>query len=206
MAICWKRYLPLSILLLVSLACSLLPRAAHPPVIEMDATPLPDDFGLVDIPGTTITYYEIDGDSEDVLRDQLNHLAPVGLDGYPGDAVTNWYIRWNWPGYGTADCDLSQATASYEIEVVFPRWTPPQDASPELVAKWNAYVHALAEHEQGHVDYVVVHYLDVLEAIQGAGCLTADGAAQAALEPIRQHDRDYDAETDHGATQGARFP
>ncbi len=30
--------------------------------------------------------------------------------------------------------------------------------------------------------------------------------AQAALEPIRQFDIQYDLNTDHGATQGARFP
>jgi hypothetical protein len=47
---------------------------------------------------------------------------------------------------------------------------------------------------------------DVLEAIQDATCDTADAAATEVLDEIRQHDIDYDEETNHGETQGARFP
>jgi predicted secreted Zn-dependent protease len=87
-----------------------------------------------------------------------------------------------------------------------PRWVPPKTASPGLVAKWANYTHALAEHEKGHVDFVVANYRSVAKAIKSATCGTAETAAQAAIDPIRQHDIDYDVVTDHGATQGARFP
>ncbi len=160
----------------------------------------------VDIPGTTIIYYDISGSTESELRAQLDALGPVGYDGYKGDSTTKWYIQWNWPGYRTNTCDLSAAAVSYDIQVIFPRWAPPENADPGLVAKWADYTRALAEHEKGHADFVVANYRSVTEAILAASCQTAEHAAQTALAAIRQHDLDYDAETNHGATQGARFP
>ena len=192
---------PFIVLCLVcSAACSPLPAVAT----QMSATSTA--VGSVGIPNATIEYYEISGSTEGELREQLDALAPVGYDGYKGDATTNWFIRWDWPGYGTMSCDLSKATVSYEIEVVFPRWALPDDASPDLVTKWASFTRALAEHEKNHVDFVVANYRSVLAAIKSATCETADAAASSALEPIRQHDREYDAATNHGETDGARFP
>jgi len=94
---------------------------------------------------------------------------------------------------------------TYRITVDFPQWMNPRTRTrPDR--QWSAYVQALATHEEGHVDFVVSHYQAVATAIKKATCLTADAAANAALQPIRQHDLDYDAATNHGATQGATFP
>ena len=101
---------------------------------------------------------------------------------------------------------MNSHTVSYQITVIFPRWSAPANAPPPLVSKWTSFELALGEHEKGHVDFVVSHYSSVSAAIEGATCGTAEAAAQAALKPIRQHDIDYDAETNHGATQGAHFP
>jgi len=180
------------------------PQAAEPTLAEPTAAS-PQVEEIV-IPHATITYYDIFGSTESELRAQLDVLGPVDYQGYKGDANTKWFIGWNWPGYGSSSCDLSQASVSYEIEVTLPRWQPPAEASPALVAKWAAYIHALAEHEKGHVDNIVNSYPTVADAIMQATCDTADAAASAALDPIRQRDADYDNETSHGATQGARFP
>ncbi len=110
----------------------------------------------------------------------------MGYDGYKGDATTNWFIRWTWPGYGSSSCDLSAATVTYEIVVTFPRWTPPGDVPPELIAKWNGFARGLAGHEQNHVDFVVDNYASGLDAIRKSTCQTADAAATTALDCIRQ--------------------
>lgn len=153
-----------------------------------------------------MVYYDIEGKTEEELRAQLDELGPVDSSGYKGDALAEWVVSWNWPGYGTENCDLSEAEVSYTVKVVFPRWMPPEDASNNLVIKWFNYTYRLAKHEQGHVDYVVANYQIVGEAIKGATCETAEAAAQAALEPLHEFDLDYDRQTGHGATQGARFP
>jgi len=221
------RNLPLSLALLLLAACNL-QSPAQLTQTPATATPLPTntflsplrktmtaiantstpsaDAELDDIPNTSIIYYDIVGSSESQLRAQLDALGPVDDSGYQGDALTNWFIYWNWPGYGSSSCNLSQATVRYEIEIIFPRWTPPGTASSALVTKWTEYTRALAEHEKGHIDIVVANYQTVLEAIQNATCDTADEAATQAIEPIRQLHRGYDSTTGHGEMQGAVFP
>jgi predicted secreted Zn-dependent protease len=168
--------------------------------------PLPSPIGSIEIPGATMIYYDIYGSTETELRQQLNAKQPVGFDGYRGDSTTSWDIRWTWPGYRRNICNLAAAKVTLKVTVTFPRWTPPLNASPELVAKWTKYVKILASHEQHHVDSVNNNYPSVEKAIKGATCLTADFAAQKALDPIRKYDTDYDAATNHGETEGARFP
>jgi predicted secreted Zn-dependent protease len=190
----------LTALSLLVLSCS-----AIAATVEPVNTP-PAKIEAVEIPNATIIYYDITGSTEDELRAQLNTLGPVGYDGYKGDATTEWFIRWNWPGYGSSTCDLAAADISYEIKVVFPRWTPTTDASPDLIAKWATYTKVLAEHEKGHVDSVLKNFPAVVDAIKGATCETADSVGNEFLNELRQFDVEYDAETQHGATQGARFP
>jgi predicted secreted Zn-dependent protease len=153
----------------------------------------------------TVSYYDITLTAED-LRVQMNSKGPVDSHDHIWDALTQWFIRWCWPGFGQSPCELDKATVSYEVKVIFPRWIPLKDASPKLVAQWEDYISALAEHEKGHVDYIVKNYQSVAVAIKNANCHTADSAAHAALVPLRKYDDEYDAITDHGKTQGARFP
>jgi predicted secreted Zn-dependent protease len=168
--------------------------------------PIPTAVTAVNIPYAKMIYYDINGSTETELRDQMNALAPVGPDGYHGDALTTWFIHWKWEGYGTEDCDLSSVTATYDIKVTLPRWNPPQEASSALVEKWNKYVLALANHEKGHVDNVIANLPVVINSIHRATCSTAETKAQDILSGIRLNDTNFDATTNHGATQGAQFP
>jgi predicted secreted Zn-dependent protease len=162
----------------------------------------------VSIEYAQIIYYDATGSTADEIRASMNELRPK--DPYdnnkPVDAYTDWYISWNWPGYGTDNCDLSAADVTYSIKVTVPRWSAPADASPELIAKWENYIQRLTLHEKGHVDHIVNNYLSVKTAIQRATCSTAETEAQKALVPLREFDASYDSETKHGESQGAVFP
>lgn len=155
-----------------------------------------------------ISYYDITGSTADKLRNSMNQLRPNDpYDGNkPVDSYTDWYISWNWPGYGSENCDLSAATVSYTINITMPRWNAPANASPALIAKWEKYIQSLTFHEKGHVDNVINNYLSVKTAIQSTNCLTAEAEAQKALDKLRRFDSNYDTETRHGETQGAVFP
>jgi len=155
----------------------------------------------VDFPHATVQPYDVSGSTESEIRAQLNANRPNDYDAY-----TRWYVSWDWPGRGSAECRLAEAEVSYEITVTFPRWTPTADASPELVAKWNGYLYALALHENAHISNVVSRFPAVVAAIKGGTCLSAEDAAQAVLQQMRQFDSQYDLDTNHGRTQGARFP
>ena len=154
----------------------------------------------------TMIYYAVGGATPAQLRERLDARAPKSPDGYRGDAYTRWEYRWNWPGYGTASCSLAQAVVTVRVVVSFPRWTHPKAAPASLVAAWNRYTRALARHEQGHVDYAVGRRAAVVRAIKRATCGSANAAALKQLDVIRKHDVAYDRSTQHGATQGARFP
>ena len=195
-----KRILPILFISVFIIACNGLSLNTATPV------PAPTAVMSVDIPYAKITYYDISGSTETELRDRLDALAPVGPDGYHGDALTTWYIRWKWDGYGTEDCDLRSATATYDIKVTMPRWDPPNDTPPELIEKWNKYILALAGHEKGHVDNVIANLPYVINAIRRATCSTAEAKAQEVLLGIRQNDINFDSTTNHGETQGAKFP
>lgn len=186
--------------LLATLSCNTLTAPFGTPA------PIPTVVTTLEIPYATIEYYDVSGSTQWEIRDQLNTLASVDENGFRGDALTSWKIRWTWDGYGTEACDLSSVTATYDIEVRLPRWTPPQDASPELVTKWNTYVLALLEHEKVHVDNVVDYLPYLIKTIRGATCNTAEDRAQEVLAELRSADLKYDEETNHGATQGAIFP
>jgi predicted secreted Zn-dependent protease len=182
------------------LACSIL---TSPP---NTAEPTPTVVTSIAIPYAKIIYYDVGGSTESEIRDQLNVSAPVGKDGFRGDALTTWDIRWTWDGYGNDSCDLNSVKVTYDIRVQFPRWTPSADVSQKLRTKWNSYIAALTAHEKGHVDNVVANFPNVVNAIRRGTCSTADARAQDILTAIRQNDLDYDARTNHGATQGAIFP
>ncbi len=161
---------------------------------------------LPSVPNATIIYYDISGSTQNELRTQLDALGPIGYDGYKGDSTTRWSITWHWPDDAEGACELSRTQISYEIKVVFPRWRSSEGVSLELKAKWTRYVAALAEHEKGHVDLVIDNIPKVKETIQNATCETANTAGETMLDEIRKQEIDYDAATNHGATQGARFP
>ncbi len=173
---------------------------SRPATASQDGRPLPT-LAPVGFPHATLQLYDISGSTESEMRVQLDAYGPGGHDAY-----TRWSVRWDWPGRGTAQCRLQAAEVSYEITVTFPRWTPTAEATPELVAKWNGYLYALALHENGHVNNVVSRFPAVATAIKRGGCLSAEAAAQTVLQEMRQFDNQYDLDTGHGRTQGARFP
>ena len=177
-------------------------------VAHLSATPIPQATVFEPaLSHATITFYYINGSTEDELRTQMLSLGPVDpQDNKPMDAYTMWHIYWNWDGYGTRECNLDSAEVTYEIVVTLPRWQPAGDVSPRLIKKWNEYMRALSAHEQSHIDHVVGQITTIREAIQNATCGTAEEAAQAAIRQLNQWDIDYDARTKHGALEGVIFP
>jgi predicted secreted Zn-dependent protease len=162
--------------------------------------------GTARVAHATMVYYAVGGATPAQIRARLNARAPASPDGFHGDAFTRWSFRWQWPGSSDGRCRVGEATVTMRIDVSFPRWTHPKAASAATAAAWARYARALARHEQGHVDFARAHYAAVVRAIRGASCKTANAAGAKQLAVIRRHDIAYDAATQHGATQGARFP
>lgn len=158
------------------------------------------------VPGVKIATYPVSGRDLAAIRASLDAEGPYDRnDGMHVEAITHWHFAWQWPG--TADeCDLSAATVRFSATVTLPRLVGAATAPPDVQASWRRYRAALEAHEANHVRYAHAHRGEVLAAIRGATCTTAEAAGQAVLQRLIEHDLAYDRETQHGASEGAVFP
>jgi len=158
-----------------------------------------------------IVYYGVVGTSADELRAQLDSRGPTGRH----DAYTDWWVQWRYDCAHTANaCNVRSLRVNVDATITFPHWTPPGDVSPELEEQWRAYLAALAIHEDGHTKIALEAANEIATALSSLpaypSCAelerTADATGERILERYRQQELNYDHETEHGATQGARFP
>jgi predicted secreted Zn-dependent protease len=162
---------------------------------------------LQSLQGVTVRTYDVHGHDPRSIRASINAKRPVDPhDHGPADALTRWYIAWNWPDGPSGRCDLSRTKVSFRATVLLPNLRNIGGLDPALQERWRRYMQALERHEAGHVAYALDHLDDVKKAVMSATCDTANQAAMSALSVINRHDMDYDRLTRHGATQGARFP
>ena len=201
------RILIVSILVVLFTAClagfpgsllSRLPRSGEP---TLAATSAGLENAVYTIPTPRVVYYQVKGSTETELAKEIQTKGPDGYAGY-----TNWYIRWGWPGFGHEECDLSKAWITAKVSVTMPEWDPPVGAPADLIKNWMEFTQALYKHEMGHVGNINKALPLIQEAIQSSDCITADSAANYALDKLRGWDVKYDDNTDHGRTEGAVFP
>ncbi|WP_437554758.1 DUF922 domain-containing protein [Sorangium sp. So ce367] len=102
---------------------------------------------------------------------------------------------------------ISQWCKAHRHEPLLPRWRPPPNAAPALVATWEAELRALVAHEEGHRDLAIAAGAAVAVALEttppAASAEALDEAmmtrADAALAAARERERAYDQATAHGA-------
>lgn len=162
---------------------------------------------FADIPGVTVAYYDVEGRDGPMIRRAIDARRPTDThDRTRVDAISRWSMRWSLRGSAAGTCDLDSVVITFAATVTMPRLTSPVMLSPALKADWDRYVAALERHEAGHVRYAYDHRDDVRAAIRAGSCATVAAAGKAAIARIAEHDVAYDRETQHGRTQGARFP
>ncbi len=156
-------------------------------------------------------YYAIHGSSPTQLRSQLNQCGPIA-DGRANDAYTKWFVNWQVFDKEGNGCAVGRVAIHVRVDMYLPQWT---DAStPDLQHRWNTYIAALTNHEAGHLAHgfgaaeQVYRTLERLAPVATCAQLDAGAstAARAVLDSFSARDVTYDAQTRHGATQGAIFP
>jgi predicted secreted Zn-dependent protease len=160
-------------------------------------------------------YYAIAGGSARELRDAMNEKRPVGKDRKPHDAITSWFVRWRYTTTASsAGCAIKSFDVFLDLSMTLPQWTNESAAAPQLVQHWRTYHSALLKHEEGHKAIGSGAAADIrdagskLSSEQGCGELAkaVEKMTGEILERYRQREREYDRDTVHGRTQGARFP
>jgi predicted secreted Zn-dependent protease len=157
-----------------------------------------------------IVWYPVTGSSVRDLQSQMRANGPHDDAGaFAGYTHNNtyWHIVWREGGGSCSVTDV--AVATYDT-VTLPMWSPPPNADSALTAEWSRFVTMLGRHEEGHRDIAIAGASEIARALAmlspQASCSDLAAAAntqgQAILASIRVRQKEYDAETKHGARRG----
>ncbi|HYK82213.1 MAG TPA: DUF922 domain-containing protein [Gemmatimonadales bacterium] len=154
-------------------------------------------------------YYDVTGSSVAELRDAIHRLGPRE-EGRSADALTLWDLEWTYGERPSAGgCTLRDVRVRLTVTVTLPRWQPPADGSPGLVAAWHTFLDHIKIHEAGHRAIAEEYARRLVTALNALRAATCDAVWDAAAETAsrvnaagRAANRAYDVETKNGQTQG----
>lgn len=144
------------------------------------------------------------------LRRALNAATPISVNGRRFYGFTHWNVRWNfrWWREASGRCRITAVTTQFTTEMQLPEL---YGATAAQQAKFNRFLDALLNHEQGHVQLGrdAAHAIDkgIAALPQAPDCATLERNANTLghrlVQEYTAYQRDYDRETNHGTTQGA---
>ncbi len=188
---------------LIAAACA----TTHPENPALDAFP-PGVAGSTDV-----TYYDVHGTTARELVAEMRRLGPKTETGAIFFGETHSPLRWEWKTrHDGPTCTASDVGVYVRSDITLPRWSPPADAPPALIEQWKQFLAALETHEIGHKDISARAARDVLTAIRRLNTMCTSFSVEAKrvtdgiVTRLRIEQATYDAQTRHGATQGATFP
>jgi predicted secreted Zn-dependent protease len=160
-------------------------------------------------------YYEVGGCCEKDIQCDLKQKCIKWSDGKKYDSITSWKVKWDY-GYDRAPetCSVDSFRVTVAISFRFPKWARPGDAPQQLVDKWDSYMKNLVIHENGHRDMAVEVATELSSAVAdlppALTCAEIDREVQKLsrtyMMKLKEDEKEYDAATNHGHTQGAVFP
>lgn len=161
---------------------------------------------------TSVSYYDVHGRTLAELRADMRRLGPK-IDGGSFVGETRSPMTWSWRTESVASgaCSMRDVRVTVNAQILLPRWTPPSDADSTLVAEWKRFIGALETHESGHKDISTRAGRDLkdqLRALSGSCSLMgmrANDIARQIVDRANAQQKQYDAETRHGLTQGTGF-
>jgi predicted secreted Zn-dependent protease len=155
-----------------------------------------------------VTNYAVAGQDYESLLSSMNANGPKGFHG-----LASWKIRKDFATRVAKDgCQITAVRLTVTGEILMPRWEDKSTASVDLQRRWARYYDALKTHEDGHIQNGKELGVLVKERLMGLGTLPckrlpeiAEREYQRIYSNLRSRDKEYDARTNHGETQGARF-
>lgn len=156
-------------------------------------------------------YYAMTGSSIRDIQLSLRQTRPWKS---PHDGSTEWRIQWS--AYMSKDggqCHCSSFETTTMITVTLPKWVPPTNTLPAVREAWAKYLRALEQHEAGHADIALAATAEMHKRVKDIGTEPDCDALRTKvktecdtiLEAHRAREKEYDQQTRHGATQGARL-
>jgi predicted secreted Zn-dependent protease len=161
-------------------------------------------------------HYEVGGATAEDIRAELNGLGPTGqVEKRRFDAHTRWHVKWTYRYRNVGqDCAIARVSTTVDVTITLPRLKADASRPAELTRAFEEFAAKLLLHEDGHAQTGI----DAAKQIEAAMLAikphpTCDALGRAAnalghalIKEANQKDIEYDARTQHGRTQGARFP
>lgn len=155
-------------------------------------------------------YYTAPADDHSTLLQILNQATPIKENGHIYHGYTKWYVRWRYRWFEQADgrCKITSVKTTVTGDILLPKL---KHANAEQKELFKRYVAALDEHELGHyhlgkaAGIEIDNYISALPEMSSCQLLeqTANEFGYQTLDKYRTEEKRYDANTQHGKTQGA---
>lgn len=155
-------------------------------------------------------YYTAYADENSTVREALNQATPITQNNHRYHGYTKWYVRWRyrWHEQPNGRCHITSVNTSITGDIQLPKL---ENANAEQQAIFDKYINALNQHELGHYNLgkqageKIDQYISELPEMQSCKILekTANDFGYQTLDEYRAIEKQYDADTQHGKTQGA---
>lgn len=154
-------------------------------------------------------YYEVDYTPGERLGAAITRSSTVGKGkGFHG--YTSWRVNWTYKWrYDDSSCWITEVTVNATGAITLPELST-SDARAQ--ARFDTYLEALTEHELGHFAFAQNSAQEVDDGIQGMERTTCDELeadanelGEAIVAAAIAEEKQYDRDTEHGKTQGARI-
>jgi len=156
--------------------------------------------------------YPVRGESVGEVRRAIAAARPSNADGHRSDAITFWRLDWHLDRVREKDsCRPGGVTVSLSLTMRFPDLA---DVPEPTRAAFAGFLSGLRRHEEGHLRIDRGLAQSVAEAVRAVPAQpncdeladAAKRAADKAMDDGRKRNAEYDAQTRHGAAQGATYP
>jgi predicted secreted Zn-dependent protease len=191
----------------------ILQRAWHIALLALAPTAIAHAGSDVQITQQIVTY-PVTGKTPDAIRRSINEQRTKlpQMDG-AFDAYTKTDISWRYTASRNAGvCAVDSVEVDLGVRIYLPAWED-QAAKPSVAEQWARYQGALMRHEQRHVE-IAKDAADKLAAALRAAppkpCASLQPSltvvANRILETAHRATAKMDQSSQHGMSEGARFP
>jgi len=159
-----------------------------------------------------IRYYDVAGSSTEEIRNSVFRNTPIRIKGLPYGAVTENRFTTGYSAVGTSSggCEVKNVRVMLSSRITLPRLMP-SGQSADVLAEWERYIGALRAHEMMHANngrYTaetvagrLYNFKSKMPCIQMRDKL--DHAVNQLIHNMNVWDKQLDAQTEHGKSQGA---
>lgn len=142
---------------------------------------------LKDIPGVTITYYDVTGKNGQAIAKSIEKNAPRAPGSKEAQAgTTNWTMKAQYT-QRTVDgkCSIASAKAVFEGQATLPRLTTEATVNPQLKEQWKTFLSGLENGAAAQLGYAYDRTGDVEKAILAASCENVNTVGSEAIAKLR---------------------